>query len=56
VVGTDERIRRRRRTFGQADANTRRRRRSRPVDEEHRDAAGIAIDGSTHSLWRAVGY
>jgi len=26
------------------------------VDEEHRDAAGIAINGITHSLWRAVGY
>jgi len=54
VVVTDETIRRWRRTFGQADANTRRRRRSRPGDKGHRDAAGIAINGSTHSLRRAV--
>ncbi len=54
VIGTDETIRRWCQKFGQADANTRRRRRPRPSDTWQLDAVFIALNGATHSLWRAV--
>ena len=40
--------------FGQADANTLRRRRPRPGDTWHLDAVFVSINGAERSLWRAV--
>ncbi len=54
VIVTDETIRRWSRKFGQAYANTLRRRRPRPGDKWHLDAVFIASNGVQHSLWRAV--
>ena len=53
VIVTAETIRRWSREFGQADANTLRRRRPRPGDNWHLDEVFMTINGATHSLWRA---
>jgi putative transposase len=54
VVLTDEPVRQWCRKFGQTDANGLRRRRPRPGDKWHLDAVFISINGTQHSLWRAV--
>ncbi len=54
AVLTDETVRRWCRTFGQAYASALRRRRARPGDTWHLDAVCSAINGTTHSRWRAV--
>ena len=54
VIVTYETIRRWCQKFGQAYANTLRRRRPRPGDQWHLDEVFIAINGATHYLWRAV--
>ncbi len=54
VIVTDETVRQWCRKFGQAYANALRRRRPRPGDTWHLDEVFIAIDGQTHSRWRAV--
>ncbi len=54
VIRTDETVRQWCRTFGQQYANALRRRRPRPGDKWPLDEVFIAINGVTHSLWRAV--
>ncbi len=54
VLVTSETIRRWSRTFGQAYANERRRRRPRPGDTWHLDAVFVARNGVPHDPWRAV--
>ena len=54
VVLTYETVRQWCRKFGQAYANTLRRRRSRPGDKWHLDEVFIQINGVQHYLWRAV--
>jgi len=51
---TDASVRQWCRTFGQAEANERRRRRPQPGDQWHPDAVVVQINGQQHSLWRAV--
>ncbi len=54
VSVTDETIRQWCRKFGQLYANDLRRRRPRPGDTWHLDEVFISINGTQHSLWRAV--
>jgi len=54
VLVTYETVRHWCRTFGQADANALRRRRSRPGDTWHLDEVFISITGVPHYPWRAV--
>jgi len=54
VIVTDETIRQWSRKFGQADANTLRRRRPRPGDKWPLDEVFVQINGVTHYRWRAV--
>ena len=54
VIVTYEAIRQWCRTFGQEYANQLRRRRPRPGDTWHLDAVFRTINGTRHSLWRAV--
>ncbi len=54
VVLTDETVRQWCRTFGQAYANTLRRRRPKPGDTWPLDAVFVPINGVQHYLWRAV--
>lgn len=54
IVLTDETVRQWCRKFGQAYANTRRRRRLQPDATWHLDAVFIRINGRRHSRWRAV--
>jgi len=54
VIATDETIRQWSRKFGQAYANTLRRRRPRPGDKWHLDEVFVQINGVTHYRWRAV--
>ncbi len=54
VALTDETVRQWCRKFGQAYANTLRRRRPKPGDRWHLDAVFVQINGVQHSLWRAV--
>ncbi len=54
VVLTDETVRQWCRTFGQASADTLRRRRPEPGDTWHLDAVFVPINGVQHSRWRAV--
>src|SRR5262244_2280057 len=54
VIVYYEAIRKWCRKFGQAYANTLRRRRPRPGDEWHLDEVFLTINGERHYLWRAV--
>jgi len=54
VIVTDETVRQWCRTFGQADANERRRRRPRPGDPWQLDAAFSGSNGQQLYRWRAV--
>ncbi len=54
VLVTDETIRQWCRKCGQGDAHELRRRRSRPGDTWHLDAAFIQINGQPHYRWQAV--
>src|SRR3954451_9932086 len=54
VILTYETVRQWCRKFGQAYANTLRRRRPRPGDTWHVDEVFISINGVQHYLWRAV--
>jgi putative transposase len=54
MIVTYEAIRKWCRTFGQAYANQRRRRRPRPGDKWHLDEVFLTITGRRHDLWRAV--
>ncbi len=54
VIVTYETIRQWSRKFGQAYANTLRRRRPRPGDKWHLDEVFVQINGVTHYRWRAV--
>src|SRR3954462_2085135 len=54
VFVTSETIRQWCRKFGQAYANTLRKRRPRPGDKWHLDEVFIQINGVQHYLWRAV--
>jgi len=54
VILTYETVRQWCRTFGQTDANERRRRRPRPGDTWYLDAVFISSNGQRHYLWRAV--
>ena len=54
VIVSYEAIRKWCRKFGQAYANTLRRRRPRPGDKWHLDEVCITINKERHYLWRAV--
>ncbi len=54
VILTYETVRQWCRKFGQAYANTLRRRRPRPGDKWHLDEVFVSINGVQHYLWRAV--
>ncbi|MFD7477027.1 IS6 family transposase [Streptomyces sp. NPDC059837] len=54
VIVSYETVRRWCATFGQAYANGRRRRRSRPGDKWHLDEVFVRINGDLKYLWRAV--
>jgi putative transposase len=54
VIVSHESIRAWAAKFGQAYANSLRRRRARPGDKWHLDEVFIKINGKTHYLWRAV--
>ncbi len=54
VILSDETVRQWCRQCGQAYAHDLRRRRPRPGDQWHRDEVFMTINGTQHSLWRAV--